>query len=37
LVLDAGRVVEDGSPQDLAGASGGRFAALHDSWRDSLV
>jgi ABC-type multidrug transport system fused ATPase/permease subunit len=37
LVLDAGRVVEDGSPQDLAEASGGRFAALHESWRDSLV
>ena len=37
LVLDAGRVVEDGSPQELAEASGGRFAALHESWRDSLV
>jgi ABC-type multidrug transport system fused ATPase/permease subunit len=37
LVLDAGRVVEDGSPQDLVDASGGRFAALHESWRDSLV
>ena len=37
LVLDAGRVVEDGTPQDLVEASGGRFAALHESWRDSLV
>jgi ABC-type multidrug transport system fused ATPase/permease subunit len=37
LVLDSGRVVEDGSPPDLVDASGGRFAALHESWRDSLV
>jgi ATP-binding cassette, subfamily B, bacterial len=37
LVLDAGEVVEDGSPQTLIGSDGGRFAALHDSWRDSLV
>ncbi|RKN44484.1 ABC transporter ATP-binding protein [Micromonospora endolithica] len=36
LVLDAGRVVEDGSPERLAGA-GGRYAALHRQWRDSLL
>ncbi|MGI8882063.1 MAG: ABC transporter ATP-binding protein [Jatrophihabitans sp.] len=37
LVLDAGLVVEDGSPEELIGSAGGRFAALHESWRDSLV
>ncbi|GGS15590.1 ABC transporter ATP-binding protein [Actinokineospora fastidiosa] len=36
LVIDDGRVVEDGSPADLIAGSG-RFAALHTRWRDSLV
>jgi ATP-binding cassette, subfamily B, bacterial len=36
LVLEAGRVVEDGSPTELAGGDG-RFAGLHQAWRDSLV
>jgi ATP-binding cassette subfamily B protein len=36
LVLDAGRVVEDGSPAELIGGDG-RFAGLHRAWRDSLV
>ncbi|MEH0845294.1 ABC transporter ATP-binding protein [Micromonospora sp. CPCC 205711] len=36
LVLDGGRIVEDGPPARLAG-SGGRYAALHRQWRDSLV
>ena len=36
LVLEHGRVVEDGSPTDLVGG-GGRFAGLHQAWRDSLV
>ncbi|MBA3523753.1 MAG: ABC transporter ATP-binding protein [Geodermatophilaceae bacterium] len=36
LVMDAGRIVEDGSPNDLV-AGRGEFAALHRSWRDSLV
>ncbi|MEU5940670.1 ABC transporter ATP-binding protein [Micromonospora sp. NPDC047548] len=36
LVLDGGRVVEDGPPARLA-ATGGRYAALHRQWRDSLV
>ncbi|HEX6870070.1 MAG TPA: ABC transporter ATP-binding protein [Micromonosporaceae bacterium] len=36
LVIDAGRVVEDGSPADLV-ATGGRYATLHQQWRDSLV
>jgi ABC-type multidrug transport system fused ATPase/permease subunit len=42
LVLEHGRVVEDGTPGDLVaagvGADGsGRFAALHDAWVDSLA
>jgi ATP-binding cassette, subfamily B, bacterial len=36
LVLDAGRVVEDGSPANLV-SGGGRYAALHQQWQDSLV
>jgi ABC-type multidrug transport system fused ATPase/permease subunit len=44
LVMDAGRIVEDGAPDALvAGAGDGegdapsRFAALHEAWRESLV
>jgi ATP-binding cassette subfamily B protein len=37
LVLDHGRVVEDGTPEALVTAGDGQFAALHASWRDSLV
>jgi ABC-type multidrug transport system fused ATPase/permease subunit len=38
LVVDDGRVVEDGSPADLIeGQSSGRFATLHQTWLDSLV
>ncbi|WP_395245899.1 ABC transporter ATP-binding protein [Agromyces sp. MMS24-K17] len=36
LVMEHGRIVEDGSPAELIGG-GGRFAALHSAWRDSLV
>ncbi|SFR72559.1 ATP-binding cassette, subfamily B [Agromyces sp. CF514] len=36
LVMEHGRIVEDGSPADLIGGDG-RFAALHAAWRDSLV
>jgi ATP-binding cassette subfamily B protein len=36
LVMEHGRVVEDGSPADLI-AGTGRFAQLHAAWRDSLV
>jgi ABC-type multidrug transport system fused ATPase/permease subunit len=36
LVLDAGRVVEDGPPERLI-AAGGRYAALHRQWLDSLM
>ncbi|HUQ40104.1 MAG TPA: ABC transporter ATP-binding protein [Acidimicrobiales bacterium] len=36
LVIDAGRVVEDGSPADLI-TGAGRYSALHQQWLDSLV
>ncbi|WP_156119068.1 ABC transporter ATP-binding protein [Modestobacter caceresii] len=36
LVMEAGRVVEDGSPAELVGGAG-RFADLHRAWADSLV
>ncbi|MFG1842080.1 ABC transporter ATP-binding protein [Micromonospora sp. NPDC049175] len=36
LVLDGGKIVEDGPPAVLAEA-GGRYAALHRQWRDSLI
>lgn len=36
LVLHDGRIVEDGPPQALI-AGGGRYATLHQQWRDSLV
>ena len=36
IVVDDGRVVEDGAPRDLIGGDG-RYAALHHAWADSLV
>jgi ATP-binding cassette, subfamily B, bacterial len=36
LVIDAGRVVEDGSPAQLAGGVGG-YAGLHQAWAASLI
>ena len=36
LVMEHGRIVEDGSPEALI-AGTGRFAQLHAAWRDSLV
>lgn len=36
LVVQDGRIVEDGSPAELIGG-GGRFADLHGAWKDSLV
>ena len=36
LVMDQGRVVEDGTPAELVSGAG-RFADLHQAWRDSLV
>ncbi|MFJ1736406.1 ABC transporter ATP-binding protein [Streptomyces sp. NPDC088254] len=36
LVMEHGRIVEDGSPAELV-AGTGRFADLHRTWRDSLA
>ncbi|GAB1327470.1 ABC transporter ATP-binding protein [Streptomyces sennicomposti] len=36
LVMERGRIVEDGRPAELI-AGTGRFAALHRAWRDSLA
>ncbi|MFE6866566.1 ABC transporter ATP-binding protein [Kitasatospora sp. NPDC057692] len=36
LVMDQGRIVEDGTPRELINGAG-RFAQLHQAWRDSLV
>ncbi|WP_404286497.1 ABC transporter ATP-binding protein [Glutamicibacter arilaitensis] len=36
LVVDDGKIIEDGSPQQLI-ADEGRFASLHKAWKDSLV
>ncbi|MDH6128032.1 ABC transporter ATP-binding protein [Kitasatospora sp. GP82] len=36
LVMDQGRIVEDGTPADLISGQG-RFANLHQAWRESLV
>lgn len=37
LVLEHGRVVEDGAPGDLIRGGEGRFSDLHDAWLASLV
>jgi ABC-type multidrug transport system fused ATPase/permease subunit len=37
LVLDHGRIVEDGAPEDLIGRTRGRYAALHRAWVESLA
>ncbi|GHD79886.1 ATP-binding cassette subfamily B protein [Salinibacterium amurskyense] len=36
LVMEHGRVIEDGTPQELISGSG-KFAQLHAAWRNSLV
>ncbi|NUS42579.1 MAG: ABC transporter ATP-binding protein [Mycobacteriaceae bacterium] len=36
LLLDAGRIVEDGGPDELL-AGNGTFAGLHSAWQESLV
>ena len=36
LVIDSGRIVEDGTPRELI-AGEGRYSALHQAWADSLV
>jgi ABC-type multidrug transport system fused ATPase/permease subunit len=37
LVMEHGRVVEDGSPAELVARGGGRYSALHEAWLDSLA
>ena len=37
LVLDRGRVVQDGPPDRLLAASDGRYARMHHSWQASLT
>jgi ATP-binding cassette subfamily B protein len=37
LVLEHGRIVEDGAPQDLIEGGEGRFSDLHNAWIDSLA
>ncbi len=36
LVIDAGRIAEDGAPGDLLGG-GGEYSSLHESWLESLA
>ncbi|MDN6666337.1 MAG: ABC transporter ATP-binding protein/permease [Brevibacterium sp.] len=36
LVMDSGRIIEDGTPEELTSGAG-KFAQLHKAWRDSLV
>jgi ATP-binding cassette subfamily B protein len=36
IVMEHGRIIEDGSPADLI-AGTGKFATLHRAWRDSLA
>src|SRR3954464_4804773 len=37
LVLDHGRIVEDGTPAELISRGDGRYAALHRAWVESLA
>jgi ATP-binding cassette, subfamily B, bacterial len=37
LVLEGGRILEDGPPDELIHHSDGRYAALHQAWIDSLA
>ncbi|HXY44359.1 MAG TPA: ABC transporter ATP-binding protein [Acidimicrobiales bacterium] len=37
LVLESGRIVEDGPPDVLLAEGSGHYAALYESWRESLV
>ncbi|AEW96618.1 MULTISPECIES: ABC transporter ATP-binding protein [Streptomycetaceae] len=36
LVMESGRIVEDGTPSELR-VQRGRFAGLHEAWRESVV
>ncbi|WP_018682581.1 ABC transporter ATP-binding protein [Actinokineospora enzanensis] len=37
LVVDGGRITEDGSPEELIATDHGHFATLHSAWQESLV
>ncbi len=37
VVLEHGRIVEDGTPHELVEGGEGRFSALHDAWLESLA
>ena len=37
LVVEGGRIVEDGSPEALIEGRGGHFATLHRTWLESLA
>jgi len=37
MVLEHGRIIEDGSPEELVAGGEGRFSDLHDAWIDSLA
>lgn len=37
IVMEHGRIVEDGAPADLVAGGEGRFSDLHDAWLDSLA
>jgi ABC-type multidrug transport system fused ATPase/permease subunit len=37
LVLESGRIVEDGPPEALLAEGSGHYAALYESWRESLL
>lgn len=37
LVLEHGRILEDGSPDALMRSEGGHYAALHEAWEESLA
>lgn len=37
IVMEHGRVVEDGAPADLVAEGAGRYADLHTAWLDSLA
>jgi ABC-type multidrug transport system fused ATPase/permease subunit len=37
LVLEHGRVIEDGTPAELMSRTGGHYAALHTAWQESLA
>ncbi len=37
LVMEHGRIVEDGSPADLIAGGEGHFSGLHQAWLDSLA